>query len=866
MRKWTYLVAALLMSGTAATFTSCIDNEEPAGIEAMRTAKADFYAAQARYKAAEAAYKEASALIEAEKAKQEEITTKMKDLQYQLAEANNKKDIEAINMALEQLQEAHKVTMKNYETQLAEAEAAYQTALRDLDLIVSRLNSDYTNEYNRILASITANRTQYNKLAADLIDANLLLNQFSERTLDTISVRGSLERTKTNAKQTLDDLEAQKKLLLELNGADSQVMIELANELNTTIRTKVEEYNTKVKELDNKESEENVATAAVTTKRNELQNAYQPKFEATKSETYAIDPAIQHEFIVDNSLQNEEYVTKTEITSFMNDQEIINYYTFTDGNLPLEIKATDLSGPITGSNTTAHTMSNKLSSLDGSTNNKYANIDTPIKEEEVNAKLPGLRAWLSEIETTYNNEIEDNYTPAKTAYLDARADYMIDAQTSWYNKVENAITAYTQITTPTDADKENLIAILKEYAPIRKAYDGYVHITGTGDNAKETWTTIDKTNIDATIAGNIKGTAEVQSSSSDSYKTSALGKMVAISTKLFGTTATPVLAIPESVAAEYNYTENFPTGGSPAGTKPNYGTSIFGQYYDAYKAVKELEEEIEWKELHETLSADNVKYLTETLEYENVSTIVEKDADLVSLKETELAIKDEIAILEDLVGTNATVVTVQVASDNSTDNDVSTMELKGLIASPGSMGSYLSTLLSYYNSVCTGNNDFNSELSALESAIEDAQENLFNAEAALDNFDAGGYKLSSKTSVVIGKNESEYAEISLESQINGIYTYKVTVYNADGSTKVVNTITTTDTEFITNFKNVLNAGSDIKVESEYLKVIIEAYDAKVKNINAQMADLDAIHLILQKELAAFMEVLNERYPEAAAAE
>ena len=32
MRKWTYLVAALLMSGTAATFTSCIDNEEPAGI------------------------------------------------------------------------------------------------------------------------------------------------------------------------------------------------------------------------------------------------------------------------------------------------------------------------------------------------------------------------------------------------------------------------------------------------------------------------------------------------------------------------------------------------------------------------------------------------------------------------------------------------------------------------------------------------------------------------------------------------------------------------------------------------------------------------------------------------------------------
>ena len=863
MRKWTYLVAALLMSGTAATFTSCIDNMEPAGIEAMRTAKAEFYSAQARYKKAQAAWEEANALVQAEKAKQEEITTKMKDLQYQLAEANNAMDIEAINMKLEELQEAHKVSMKDYQTQLADAEAAYQTALRDLDLIVSRLNSDYTNEYNRILASITANRTQYNKLAADLIKANLLLNQFSERTLDTISVRGLLERTKINAKQTLDDLEAQKKLLLELNGADSQAMIELANELNTTIRTKVEEYNTKVKELDNKESEESVATAAVTTKRNELINAYQPKFEATKSETYAIDPAIQHEFIVANSLQNEEYVTKTEIISFMNDQEIINYYTFTDGNLPLEIKATDLTSPITGRNTTAGAMSTTLTNLDASTNGKYANIDTPIKEEEVNAKLSGLRAWLSEIETTYNNEIEDNYTPAKTAYLDARADYMIDAETSWYNKVENAITAYTQITTPTDADKDNLIAILTEYAPIRKAYDGYVHITGTGDNAKETWTTIDKTNITVTIANDIKGTANVLTTNNDGYETSALGEMVAISTKLFGTTTSPVLAIPDSVAAEYNYTENFPTS-SPAGNKPNYGTSIFGQYYNAYKAVKELEEEIEWKALHETLSADQVKYYTETLEYQNVTNIVEKDPDLVTLKETELAIKDEIAILEDLVGTNATVVTVQVASDNSTDNDVSTMDLNGLITSPGSMGSYLSTLLNYYNSVCAGNNDFNSELTALKSAIEDAQENLFNAEAALDNFDAGGYKLSSKTSVVIGKNESEYAEISLINQSGNTYTYQVIVYNADGTTKTVNTITTTDANFSTNFNNVLNAGSDIKVESGYLKVIIEAYDAKVKNINAQMADLDAIHLILQKELAAFMEVLNERYPEATA--
>ncbi|WP_301916242.1 hypothetical protein [Phocaeicola coprophilus] len=32
MRKWTYLVAALLMGGVSTSLTSCIDNDEPAGI------------------------------------------------------------------------------------------------------------------------------------------------------------------------------------------------------------------------------------------------------------------------------------------------------------------------------------------------------------------------------------------------------------------------------------------------------------------------------------------------------------------------------------------------------------------------------------------------------------------------------------------------------------------------------------------------------------------------------------------------------------------------------------------------------------------------------------------------------------------
>lgn len=51
MRKWTYLVATLLMAGTTATFTGCIDTDEPEGIVDLRGAKSELIKAQAAVKA-----------------------------------------------------------------------------------------------------------------------------------------------------------------------------------------------------------------------------------------------------------------------------------------------------------------------------------------------------------------------------------------------------------------------------------------------------------------------------------------------------------------------------------------------------------------------------------------------------------------------------------------------------------------------------------------------------------------------------------------------------------------------------------------------------------------------------------------------
>lgn len=68
MRKWTYLVAALLMGGVSTSLTSCIDNDEPAGINDLRGAKAELLRAKAAVENAEAAIKTATAAIEQAKA------------------------------------------------------------------------------------------------------------------------------------------------------------------------------------------------------------------------------------------------------------------------------------------------------------------------------------------------------------------------------------------------------------------------------------------------------------------------------------------------------------------------------------------------------------------------------------------------------------------------------------------------------------------------------------------------------------------------------------------------------------------------------------------------------------------------------
>lgn len=732
--------------------------------------------------------------------------------------------------------------------------------MRDFNLIVARLNSDYTKEYARILGNITANRAEYKKLAADLLDAQFLLNEYSKTKLDTAVVERQLQRNITDAQTTLDNLLQQKKWLEEINGADAEERVELANKLNQEIRNEVENYNKNVKEHQLQETKLAEAQLATQNKEDALLADYLPKFRETKSETYAISAEIQNAFINDRSLTNQDFIKKTELTSYLNGT-VKNYYTLADGNYELKVEDADvtLTPPATAPNAndnTASTMVTETADLLGyikpaSGTCKFVLIDTPQKEAEADAKLPGMQAYMNELATTYNAEL-GKYNTAKSTYLTARTNFMIDAEVNWYNKADKAITDYNALTEKTDAAKEALVATLKTYAPLRKAYDGFVYTTGTDPNIVEVYTTLTKDNVEANMTA-------VLGSDPDSYTAtdaSAKGAFNKISNDLFGTVT---LVAPVSVEVEYQYDPN-------ASHTDSY---LFGKYFKAYKNVQEILVAKAWKALYEEIRQDNVAYIAEAATYAASATTVKENPEYIALKKAELDIQNEIDKLEDLIGDKPGVVTVQIVGD---DAKLETIELvvEGAASGNqmgGSLNTYISSLVSYYGEIAANNTDFTNELAALNNCIDTEEKALFAAQNEWDKYEAGAWEYTTTAgSITIGNKASTYVTVSVtDSSDPSSIKYTITYYYPDGTVSVVE-IKSDDPNFDTVFDNAFAStpGTAITISTKYLKVAIEAYKAKVENINAQMADLDAQHLILQKELADFMDVLEKRYQEAAA--
>ena len=295
MRKWTYLVAALLMSGATATFTSCIDTEEPAGITELRGAKAELLRAKVKvqeaevaFRAAEAAWMQAKADYEAEKAAQKALWTAYKEAEYaddmvELAENAETRRQEYLEK-LYQLQEDAETARLDYERTLASVEIALLTVKDDayaaaLNELLYEKEYTYTTDtynYDPATGNVTINPTPgatetktilglYN-LSKNIADLENDLADIIQQNL-IVSYQFDKEAYKSDVKAAIAVKEAELK-------AEEELLAEYKDIKGTSLedfKAKYEEVEADKEELDAQKA--NLAIA----KAEKLATDYEPK-------------------------------------------------------------------------------------------------------------------------------------------------------------------------------------------------------------------------------------------------------------------------------------------------------------------------------------------------------------------------------------------------------------------------------------------------------------------------------------------------------------------------------------------------------------------------------------------------------------
>ena len=206
-----------LMLGTAGTFTGCIDNDEPAGIEELRGAKAELLKAKAAVEYAREAYKRAEAAWMQAKAQEQELLNKGIELgnqkielelkvqeakteaeiaywQSQLEETKAKLEINKVNWEAELLQSKQNLALvqQTYENCLAAIEAA-KLVLSEEELTI------LTNAQERVSDLAGKLATAH----GDLVDATNALNAALEST-DVDQTQEGIELKIAKAQVELD--------------------------------------------------------------------------------------------------------------------------------------------------------------------------------------------------------------------------------------------------------------------------------------------------------------------------------------------------------------------------------------------------------------------------------------------------------------------------------------------------------------------------------------------------------------------------------------------------------------------------------------------------------------------------------------
>lgn len=194
MRKWTYLVAALLMGGVSTSLTSCIDNDEPAGINDLRGAKAELLRAKAAVQQALAAKEQAWAegIIIGNQGK--EIDNQIKQLELELKQAATEWKKDSLQAMRDTLAVSLQTSLIQLQQKQARADFNLKKTMEELAAQLITMKDDiYSAKLGKYMAQLVGG-TYYNEKGNPV----------------TLSPDNSINKDYTDAQSALFRLEIQR--------------------------------------------------------------------------------------------------------------------------------------------------------------------------------------------------------------------------------------------------------------------------------------------------------------------------------------------------------------------------------------------------------------------------------------------------------------------------------------------------------------------------------------------------------------------------------------------------------------------------------------------------------------------------------
>lgn len=319
MRKWTYLVAALLMGGVSTSLTSCIDNDEPAGINDLRGAKAELLRAKAAVENAEAAIKTATAAIKQAKADYAQEKVAQEKLYTDWLTAKYEDDKTALQQDAAIREQAYLQKLYQAQSAAKQAELDYQRALAQIEIALGTAKDDaYAEALQDLLYTKTFTIPSY-QISVNPVTHEVTINPTGSSTT-TIYGLMNLSQQLANAKQELAEAIQQNLILgykfdkdalkndvavtVEVKKAELAVEEKALAELKEIIGISLDDFEAKYQEIaDKKKEAENNKTNVSIEEAKDLAENYDGKAQELKNKkeaqsefTFDIPAAVQNDF------------------------------------------------------------------------------------------------------------------------------------------------------------------------------------------------------------------------------------------------------------------------------------------------------------------------------------------------------------------------------------------------------------------------------------------------------------------------------------------------------------------------------------------------------------------------------------------